>query len=56
MMLLQWQTRYPAEYLGVGNYLGSLKSGYRADLAHFDLDFNIHNVWVAGKHLKQEAS
>jgi N-acetylglucosamine-6-phosphate deacetylase len=33
-----------------------LKSGFRADLAHFDLDFNIHNVWVAGKHLKQEAS
>ena len=48
-------TNYPAEYLGVGNYLGSLKSGYRADLAHFDIDFNIQNVWVAGKHLIQEA-
>ena len=47
-------TRYPAEYLGVANYLGSLKSGYRADLTHFDLDFQVHNVWVAGKQLKQE--
>ena len=48
-------TRYPAEYLGVANYLGSLKSGHRADLTHFDLDFQVHNVWVAGKQLKQEA-
>jgi len=48
-------SRYPAEYLGVANYLGSLKSGYRADLTHFDLDFQVQNVWVAGKQLKQEA-
>ena len=49
-------TSYPAEYLGVSDYLGSLKANYRADLAHFDIDFNVKNVWVAGKHLKQEAS
>ena len=49
-------TSYPAEYLGVDDYLGSLKANYRADLAHFDIDFNVKNVWVAGKHLKQEAS
>ena len=49
-------TNYPAEYLGVSDYLGSLKANYRADLAHFDIDFNVKNVWVAGKHLKQEAS
>ena len=49
-------TIYPAEYLGVSDYLGSLKANYRADLAHFDIDFNVKNVWVAGKHLKQEAS
>ena len=46
-------TRYPAEYLGVANYLGSLKSGYRADLTHFSLDFQVQNVWVAGKQLRQ---
>jgi N-acetylglucosamine-6-phosphate deacetylase len=51
---LAMASRYPAEYLGVANYLGSLKSGYRADLTHFDLDFQVHNVWVAGKQLKQE--
>ena len=49
-------TSYPAEYLGVSDYLGSLKANYRADLAHFDIDFNVKNVWVAGKHLKQEVS
>ena len=52
---LAMASRYPAEYLGVANYLGSLKSDYRADLTHFDLDFQVHNVWVAGKQLKQEA-
>ena len=52
---LAMASRYPAEYLGVANYLGSLKSGYRADLTHFDLDFQVQNVWVAGKQLKQEA-
>jgi len=52
---LAMASRYPAEYLGVANYLGSLKSGYRADLTHFDLDFQVQNVWVAGKQLRQEA-
>ena len=52
---LAMASRYPAEYLGVANYLGSLKSDYRADLTHFDLDFQVQNVWIAGKHLKQEA-
>ncbi len=52
---LAMASQYPAEYLGVANYLGSLKSGYRADLTHFDLDFQVQNVWVAGKQLRQEA-
>ena len=52
---LAMASRYPAEYLGVANYLGSLKPDYRADLTHFDLDFQVHNVWVAGKQLRQEA-
>jgi len=52
---LAMASQYPAEYLGVANYLGSLKSGYRADITHFDLDFQVQNVWVAGKQLKQEA-
>jgi len=52
---LAMASRYPAEYLGVANYLGSLKPDYRADLAHFDSDFQVQNVWIAGKQLKQEA-
>ena len=52
---LAMASRYPAEYLGVANYLGSLKSGYRADLTHFGLDFQVQNVWVAGKQLRQDA-
>lgn len=52
---LAMASRYPAEYLGVANYLGSLESGYRADLTHFDLDFQVQNVWVAGKQLRQDA-
>ena len=52
---LAMASRYPAEYLGVANYLGSLESGYRADLTHFSLDFQVQNVWVAGKKLRQDA-
>ena len=51
---LAMASRYPAEYLGVANYLGSLESGYRADLTHFSLDFQVQNVWVAGKQLRQD--
>ena len=52
---LAMASRYPAEYLGVANYLGSLESGYRADLTHFSLDFQVKNVWVAGNQLRQDA-
>jgi len=49
-------TLYPAEYIGVSNYLGQLKQGYRADLAHFNSDFQIQNVWLAGKQIRREDS
>ena len=48
-------TLYPAEYLGVSDYIGQLKKGYRADLAHFDSNFNVHNVWLAGNQIKEGA-
>ena len=47
-------TLYPAEYLGVSNYIGQLKKGYRADLAHFDSNFHVQNVWLAGKQIKED--
>ena len=52
---LSMASRYPAEYLGIDDHLGTLNGGCRADLVHFDSDFNVLNVWVSGKHVKQEA-
>ncbi|MDB0020913.1 N-acetylglucosamine-6-phosphate deacetylase [Candidatus Pseudothioglobus singularis] len=48
-------TLYPAEYLGVSDYIGQLKKGYRADLAHFDSNFHVQNVWLAGTQIKKDA-
>ena len=47
-------TLYPAEYLGVSDYIGQLKKGYRADLAHFDSNFHVQNVWLAGKQIAED--
>ena len=47
-------TLYPAEYIGVSDYLGQLKKGYRADLAHFNSNFHVQNVWLAGKQIKED--
>ena len=53
---LAMASRYPAEYLGFENHLGSLKPGYRADLVHFDSNFKVHNTWVSGKQINRESS
>jgi len=53
---LAMASRYPAEYLGIENHLGSLKPGYRADLVHFDSNFKVHNAWVSGKQINRESS
>ena len=47
-------TLYPAEYLGVAEHIGQLKKGYRANLAHFDSNFHVQNVWLAGKQIKKD--
>ena len=52
---LAMASRYPAEYLGIENHLGSLKPGYRADLVHFDSNFKVHNAWVSGKQINRES-
>jgi len=49
-------TLYPAQYLGVSHYIGQLKQGHRANLAHFDSSFKVHNVWLSGKQIKEESS
>ena len=53
---LAMASRYPAEYLGIENHLGSLKPGYRADLVHFDSNFKVHNTWVSGKQINRESA
>ena len=53
---LAMASRYPAEYLGIENHLGSLKPGYRANLVHFDSNFKVHNAWVSGKQINRESS
>ena len=50
---LSMASRYPAEFLGVEYYLGSLKPGYRADLVHFNSNFEVNNVWASGEQIKQ---
>jgi N-acetylglucosamine-6-phosphate deacetylase len=49
-------TLYPAQYLGVSHYIGQLKKGHRADLAHFDSNFKVCNVWLSGKKINRESS
>jgi N-acetylglucosamine-6-phosphate deacetylase len=40
----------PADFLGVGHWLGRLASGYRADIVAFEpSDMTIFATWVAGK-------
>lgn len=44
-------SRYPAEYLGIDNRFGSLRSGRMADISWFDDDLNIQGLWRAGQRL-----
>jgi len=50
---LAMASRYPAEFIGVDRYLGSLKPNYRADLVHFDSNFKVNNVWTSGVKIKE---
>jgi N-acetylglucosamine-6-phosphate deacetylase len=47
---LRMASLYPARYIGLGHSLGRLASGYRADLIHFDDQYQLLNSWVAGQH------
>jgi N-acetylglucosamine-6-phosphate deacetylase len=40
----------PAHFLGLGDRLGKLAPGYRADMVAIDSDsIEVHCTWVAGK-------
>lgn len=47
---LRFASTEPAKFLGLGEWLGRLAPGYRADMAAFNPDtMQIHETWVAGE-------
>ena len=46
---LRMASTYPAEYLGVADRLGRVRSGYRANLAIFDDEIHVRGVVVNGE-------
>lgn len=46
--VLRMASLYPAEFLRQPR-LGLIKSGYRADMVHFDPEFKVQQTWVAGQ-------
>jgi len=47
---LRFASRNPAEFLGLGDRLGRLAPGYRADMAAFDSEtITVRQTWVAGE-------
>ncbi len=47
---LRMAALYPAEFLGLGESMGRIRGGYRADIVHFDEDYKVHGTWVAGQY------
>ncbi|MFO1125742.1 MAG: amidohydrolase family protein [Methylocystis sp.] len=48
---------HPAEFLGLGQSLGRLAPGYRADMVAFDpKDISVFAAWVAGERSDYRSS
>lgn len=45
---LRMASLYPAQFIQKADQLGRIRSGYRADLVHFDQDFTVSRTWVNG--------
>ena len=45
---LRMASLYPATFLTLEHELGRIAKGFRADLVHFDKDFQVHSTWLAG--------
>jgi N-acetylglucosamine-6-phosphate deacetylase len=53
---LRYASAEPAAFLGLGDRLGRIAPGYRADLVAFDpVDIAIHQTWVAGRPVPDHA-
>lgn len=48
---LRMASLYPAQFLGMDNQLGRIKSGYQASLIALDDDLNVTKSWVNGDYL-----
>ena len=44
-------SRNPAAFLGLGDLLGRIEPGYRADLVLLDEDMNVLDTWIGGRSL-----
>jgi N-acetylglucosamine-6-phosphate deacetylase len=50
-------SRNPAEFLGLGDLLGRIAPGCRADLVLLDQSLNVQDTWIGGRSLSDpEAS
>tara|TARA_R110002110_G_scaffold415748_1_gene654825 strand:- start:60321 stop:61499 length:1179 start_codon:yes stop_codon:yes gene_type:complete len=52
---LRMASLYPAIVLQTDHVMGRIAAGYRADLVHFDDDFNVLGTWVAGEPQSHQA-
>jgi N-acetylglucosamine-6-phosphate deacetylase len=49
---LRFASAHPADMIGLGNALGKLAPGFRADMVAFDATtIEVFQTWVAGKRL-----
>jgi N-acetylglucosamine-6-phosphate deacetylase len=46
---LRMASRYPAEFLRLGQELGRIAPGYRASLALLDARLNVVETWIDGR-------
>jgi N-acetylglucosamine-6-phosphate deacetylase len=47
---------YPAQFLGLGNDIGCIAPGYRANLVLADNDLNVLETWIDGKSTSDKSS